>query len=124
MKNTNIFSRCITIPYWDWTQDIKDDLNDINNIQPVKDFGGVTSETGCINIFGDLSYVDSPGNPPSCINRPFRDPQGWRPPGPLEVANEILSNKLFTNFSIALKAHHALIHNRIVRKKFFFYLNP
>lgn len=91
--------------------DLKDDIFADPYISVVEDFGGVSAD--CITKFGQVMRF-----PPDdeCVTRPFRHPRGWRPAGPIEVAEGILNLDSFTAFSNRHKGWHAIVHNRLVSR--------
>lgn len=66
------------------------------------------SECVLDSVIGEVRYEDM-----ECVHRPFNHGRGWRPPGPIEVANGIINTPLFHSFSNLLKSWHGLVHNRI-----------
>ncbi|MES1916498.1 MAG: hypothetical protein MHM6MM_008306, partial [Cercozoa sp. M6MM] len=95
--------RCITVPYWDWTQDAGREAD-----APV--FGsrlfGSNSNNGCVQ---DSRFGQQGGTPEQCILRNFN----WnvRYPSPAEVAGLIVTQPTYAGFAPRFEIQHNQPHD-------------
>ena len=107
-QKLQVFHKCVTLPYWDWTMD------------PSADAAHVMD-----NYFGGDADTDAESN--ACSFKPGNPTQGWTLPGPLftrsgsstsalpSVANvaNILSQTSFSSFASMNEGTHGSPHVRV-----------